>query len=714
MWIKRAILLTTVLAGVPAIAYVARPLLTPAGVEAPVTAPTSGSEPAKAALAPVPTPAPPPTGVAVDPQVTATVPEAVAILTDAGRTIGESVSALRTGLDALASGDAPAARGIRDSLPENALDRHILAWAIALKGGKDVPSGDIASAARVLPGWPGLDALRRNSERAVLAENPAPETVIKLFAGSKPETSEGVIVLARAYLAEGDMDGARAVLSPFWRETKLAPEQEARIIRDFGAVIPQADHRVRMERMLYAGRTASARRVANLAGAKELCDAWASASKGDKATAKLIEAVPEAQRDAGWTFAKARYLRAAAKFKDAAAVMAKAPADAASLIEPDAWWNERRALSRELMDEGDLKGAYKLAAGHASESPGAQADAEFHAGWYALRGLKDAATAARHFERIAALAEGSITRARAYYWLGRAAEAGGPGTARDFYEKAAEYGTTFYGQLAAQKIKRGFINVATPVPSPEDRASFARREAVNAIIRLEGAGYPALADRLYLDLASELSTPGELALLAELAEKRGNHFLALKIGKAALARGIDIGALSHPMGAIPASADISGSGKALAYAIARQESEFNVGAVSSAGAKGLLQLLPTTAKEVARRAGLDYSATRLVTDAGYNATLGAAFLGEQLARFKGSYVLTFAGYNAGPRRAQQWIARYGDPRGKDVDTVVDWIERIPYTETRSYVQRVMENYQVYKMRLTGTSDIAADLTGGRS
>ena len=186
-----------------------------------------------------------------------------------------------------------------------------------------------------------------------------------------------------------------------------------------------------------------------------------------------------------------------------------------------------------------------------------------------------------------------------------------------------------------------------------------------------------------------------------MAEKRGNHFLALKIGKIATARGIDIGALSHPVGAIPASADISDAGEALAYAIARQESEFNVGAVSHAGARGLLQLLPGTAKEVAKKAGMTYSKDRLTTDAGYNATLGAAFLGEQLGRFDGSYVLTFAGYNAGPGRAREWIKRYGDPRGKDIDTVVDWIERIPFAETRSYVQRVMENYQVYKMRLSG-------------
>ncbi len=166
-------------------------------------------------------------------------------------------------------------------------------------------------------------------------------------------------------------------------------------------------------------------------------------------------------------------------------------------------------------------------------------------------------------------------------------------------------------------------------------------------------------------------------------------------------------------GVIPSSARISGAGKALAYAIARRESEFNVGAVSGAGARGLLQLLPGTAKEVAEKSGLPYSKSRLTSDAGYNATLGAAFLGEQLGRFDGSYVLTFAGYNAGPRRAQEWVKRYGDPRGKDIETVVDWIERIPFTETRSYVQRVMENYQVYKTRLSGQFDIASDLVSGR-
>ena len=246
-----------------------------------------------------------------------------------------------------------------------------------------------------------------------------------------------------------------------------------------------------------------------------------------------------------------------------------------------------------------------------------------------------------------------------------------------------------------------------------DRASFTNRVAVRAIERLERADQTWRADILYRDLASELTSPGELSLLAAMAEARGNHYLALRIGKIAAARGIDIGALTHPVGAIPLEARISGAGQALAYAVARQESEFNVSAKSGAGALGLLQLLPGTAKEMARKAGLSYEKGRLTTDAGYNATLGAAFLSEQLDRFDGSYILTFAGYNAGPRRALDWMERYGDPRGKDIETVVDWIERIPFTETRGYVQRVMENYQVYKMRLTGRADIASDLIEGR-
>ena len=537
--------------------------------------------------------------------------------------------------------------------------------------------------------------------------------MIEAFGDSEPQTAQGVKLLARAHLALGQRDAARAVLSPFWRTEKLEASDEAAIIKEFGDVLSSADHRFRMERMLYAERPKAAQRVAGLAGAKELADAWAAVLRGDKKAGKLLDAVPQAQRSAGYLFAEAKYLRRTKKFSEAAAVMLKAPRDKAALVDPDEWWTERRVLARELVDHGDIKTAYRLVAAHSAEQTNNIVDAEFHAGWYALRGLGDAKAAATHFARIAAVADGPLSLSRAYYWLGRAAEAGGPGNASAYYQKAAVFGTAFYGQLAAAKIGSSRIPIDYPEPSSVDRQNFAGREAVRAIGRLEDAGYPARADILYRDLAKQMVSPGELALLAAMAEQRGDHFLALRVGKIAASRGLAIGALSHPVGVIPASANISGAGEALAYAIARQESEFNIAAVSGAGARGLLQLLPGTAREVAKRSGMPYSKERLTTDAGYNATLGAAFLAEQLGRFDGSYVLTFAGYNAGPRRAREWVAKYGDPRGKSLDAVVDWIERIPFTETRGYVQRVMENYEVYKMRLSGKFDIADDLVNGR-
>jgi soluble lytic murein transglycosylase len=622
------------------------------------------------------------------------------------------IALLKAGLDAIKAMDIGRARRIRDRLPEDNLDRHILAWAIAFDGGRDVPSIDIARAAVTLPDWPGMTRLRRNSERAFYRESPDAKTAISVFGDSRPQTLDGVILLARAHAALGQVRDARAILAPFWRTAKLEAPEEQRIIREFGVILQVEDHHARMEGMLYSERISSAERVAKLAGAEPLAKAWTAVIRGDKKAPDLLKSVPAKMRTAGYYYATAKYLRRKKKFVEAAQVMLKAPMDRASLVDPDAWWLERRVLSRELVDRDNMKLAYRIAAAHAAESPIEAADAEFHAGWYALRGLKDAKTGAKHFARIAEIAEGPISQARAYYWLGRAAEAGAPGDAKAFYEKAAVYGATFYGQLAAGRIG-GTLNAAHPEPSAADRESFQQRETVRAIHRLERCGRQALADQLYRELAEDLASPGELALLADMAERRGDHTLALKVGKIAAGRGRDIGALAHPVGAIPDDADISGSGKALAYAIARQESEFNVAAVSHAGARGLLQLLPGTAKSVAKKAGMAFSQERLTTDAGYNATLGAAFLGEQLGRFNGSYVLTFVGYNAGPGRAREWIKRYGDPRGKDVDIVVDWIERIPFAETRAYVQRVMENYQVYKMRLSGTFDIESDLIKGR-
>ena len=395
--------------------------------------------------------------------------------------------------------------------------------------------------------------------------------------------------------------------------------------------------------------------------------------------------------------------------------MLKAPRDKAALVDPDEWWTERRVLSRELVDHGDIKTAYTRGRGTFGRGTGQ------HRRRRIPRRLVRAArlrTIPRrrpsHFARIAEVAEGPISQSRAYYWLGRAAEAGGPGNATAYYQKAAvlRHHLLRPARRRAHRQQQ-YLDGPTPTRAAADRRISPTRGGPRRSAGSRQCGYASLADTSIANSPADGRAPANLRCSRRWPRSAATISSRCGSARSPLQRGLDIGALSHPVGVIPASANISGAGKALAYAIARQESEFNVGAVSGAGARGLLQLLPGTAKEVARKAGMTYSKERLTTDAGYNATLGAAFLGEQLGRFDGSYVLTFAGYNAGPRRAQEWVKQYGDPRGKDIDAVVDWIERIPFTETRSYVQRVMENYQVYKMRLSGKFDIVDDLVNGR-
>ncbi|MCV3738535.1 lytic transglycosylase domain-containing protein [Rhizobium sp. TRM96647] len=622
---------------------------------------------------------------------------------------------LKDGLDALSNRDPAEALRIRNTLQQDSLDRHILTWAIAVSGQSGVPSFEIATAQKTLKGWPGLKSLRANSERALARENPAPDAVIAAFGTTRAETVDGAMALARARIAKGDQVAALDTLRPYWHADALDRDTETKILTEFGPLLTVADHRRRMEMLLYRERTQQAQRFGDLAESQSLYRAWAAVIGKAKNADALVKAVdPSWHKDPAYAFLRAELANRAEKYALAAELLSKGAPGTDDKAASSAWWVEQRIASRGLTEQGNYAAAYRLVAHHAAKSETDTVEAEFHAGWYALRGLKDPKTASTHFQKILRISNRPLAVSRAWYWMGRAAEAEGSGQANEYFVKAANFGGTYYGQLAAARIGQTGLNVAYPTPSPEDRARFQSREAVRAIDRLAMAGHGWRAASLYRALAEELQSPGELALLAARSETGGDHQLSLQIGKIAFGRGIDVAALAFPVGVIPASANISGSGKALAYAIARQESAFNPAAVSPANARGLLQLLPGTAKGVAKRYGLAYSAEKLTSDAAYNATLGAHFLGEQISDFDGSYILTFIAYNAGPRRVGQWIARYGDPRGKPIDEVVDWVEKIPFSETRSYVQRVMENYQVYKTRLGQKADIVHDLRVGRS
>ncbi|WP_077961839.1 lytic transglycosylase domain-containing protein [Ensifer adhaerens] len=627
---------------------------------------------------------------------------------------GPVSSELKAGLDALSNKQPAAAIAVRDAMEAGTLDRHILTWAIAVSGQRGVPSFEIADAQRELQGWPGLKSLRANSERALYRENPPAADVLAAFGNTQPETTEGALILARALVASGKADTAAKNLRAIWQRDTLDKDIETKILDEFSGLLSTENHQRRMAMLLYRNRVEQAERFSELGKAQSLYRAWAAVNRGsDKAPALIAAVDPLWRKDAAYLFIQIENLRKQKKYEAAAKLLARMPKDKGALVDPGEWWVEQRVVSRGLLDSGDFRNAYRIAAGHRATDATDIIDAEFHAGWYALRGMEDPATAVRHFRRILDVSSRPLSASRAWYWLGRSAEAGGPGDASEFFANAARYPGTFYGQLAAARLGRKTLNVAYPAPTAEDRSRFENREAVRAITRLEGTGHAWRADSIYRALADELTSPGELALLSARAEKTGNHQLSLQVGKIAFGRGIDVAALAFPVGVIPSSADIDGSGKALAYAIARQESAFNPGAISTANARGLLQLMPGTAKGVASRYGLAYSQDRLTSDAGYNATLGAHYLGEQISSFGGSYILTFIAYNAGPRRVPEWLDRYGDPRGKPIDEVVDWIERIPFQETRNYVQRVMENYQVYKSRLGQKADIVEDLRMGR-
>ncbi|MBD9371620.1 lytic transglycosylase domain-containing protein [Rhizobium sp. ARZ01] len=622
-------------------------------------------------------------------------------------------TSLKNGLDALSNKDAETALRVRDGM-QDGLDRHILTWAIAVSGQKGVPSYEIAAAQKELKGWPGLKVLRANSERAMARENPTTRNVLAAFGTTRAETVDGGIVLARARLADGDIAGAAQTLRPFWHKDALDKDTETKILDEFGTVLTTADHRKRMDMLLYRERTQQAQRFGELAQAQSLYRAWAAVIGKAKNADALVKAVdPSWHKDPAYAFLRAELANRAENYELAARLLSISLPEDVIPNAPAAWWVEQRIASRGLVDQRNYQAAYRLVTNHAAKSETDVVEAEFHAGWYALRGLKDTKSASAHFQKILRVSNRPLAVSRAWYWMGRAADADQAPQAQEYYAKAATFSGTYYGQLAAARIGRTVLNVTYPTPTADERARFHSREAVQAVDRLSAAGHTWRADSLYRALAEELQSPGELALLSAQAERVGNHQLSLQVGKIAFGRGIDVAALAFPVGVIPSNANIAGSGKALAYAIARQESAFNPAAVSPANARGLLQLMPGTAQGVAKRYGLAYSKERLTSDAGYNATLGAHFLGEQISDFEGSYILTFIAYNAGPRRVNEWMKRYGDPRGKPIDEVVDWVERIPFSETRSYVQRVMENYQVYKTRLGQTADIVHDLRIGR-
>jgi soluble lytic murein transglycosylase len=568
------------------------------------------------------------------------------------------------------------------------------------------------------PSWPSQTFLRRRIEAALWDNHRDDATVWAWFENESPLSAKGKFSLARAMIARGDRANAERLVRDAWRNDSMSEDTESTALDLFGALLTPGDHKARMDFFLYGSEHEIALRAAKRLDANQVALAKARIAAYKKAsnTRALLDAVPrELHGDSGYIFSKIQLLRREEKFTEAAQLMMSAPKDPGRLHNLDEWWIERRLLSRKMIDVGEHRTAYLIARDAALPARDIyKTEQEFTAGWIALRFLTDPATAAQHFARIGVGSVNPTTLARAGYWQGRAAEAAGRSQdARAAYTAAAAQSTSYYGQLARAKL--GLPKIELNGAQAGRARGIEKLEIVRAAQLLFELDEREIAIPIFADMGENADSDA-LVGLGELASRYGDARSMLSLGKAALNRGLPFDFYAYPVTGIPPFKSIGPEvEQSIVFAIARQESAFNPSVVSPAQAYGLMQVTPDAGRYVCKRAGVGFDLGRMKTDPVYNAALGAAELGSLIEDYRGSYIMTFAAYNAGRGSVKKWIDRYGDPRDPKVDAV-DWVELIPFSETRNYVQRIMENLQVYRARFGGGTrlQIEADLHRGAS
>jgi peptidoglycan lytic transglycosylase len=536
------------------------------------------------------------------------------------------------------------------------------------------------------------------------------------FAQTPPATAVGLAALAAALAADKDLESARALAARLWVDYDIPAGQEAEILKRIGNLLTEADHKRRLDRLLFndsrwAGerseRSAAIKRgIARLSEPeKKKAEARLAVYLRSGNAHQLIAKLPQEALAGEWglAFHRAQALRRQNKDQEAWKILLAEP-EATLAVRPDGWWEERRANAYAALRAGNPAMAYELVRNPGQLLANSHNDACFMAGWLALRHLNNPKQALAHFQALAQSADGPLSKARAHYWLGRTYEAlGDRGKANESYLTASLQVDTFHGQLARLKLdpQATSLKIDPPVaPTREEIARFNGLDAVQAAVILLKAGVDRSMVRSFLiQLRAHMKTEAEVAMLAHLAESLGDTQAAVRIGKYGVAQGFNVIYYAYPVHRLPAYTPLRRPPEtAFVLAIARQESEFDMATFSGAGARGILQVMPVTARHVCHDYKLKCDIPRLMKDAAYNTMLGSAYISDRMDEFRGSYVLAIAGYNAGPGRAREWIREFGDPRDPGIDPI-DWIHRIPIQETREYVQKVLSNIQIYRARL---------------
>ena len=574
------------------------------------------------------------------------------------------------------------------------------------------------------PAWPDAGILNQRYEELLFTEG-AGNRIKNEFKDHPPKNGIGFAALAIAELAAGETEQAKAHAVLVWRDMTVPPNLEAPFIERFGKLLSQADHKWRLDRLLMEDirwasergeRVAAIRRqIARMpADQQKIAEARLAVFQHEEgAKAEIDKVRHDAPNDTGLLYHRIQALRRLHKNDDAANLMLSAPTDPKLTPGLDAWFEERRTLAYAALNSGNSKLAYDLVKAPGPLSVNPAKEQGFMAGLIALRYLKDSKLARPHFEAAAKAADGPLSRAKAGYWLGRIAEAAGEAVpARESYQKAAREIDTFYGQLARLKLEPGNrrLEIKYPAPPTSDQiARFNGLDAVKAVVVAKKAGLEAVIPKLLVSgLRAYFDNETDVAMTLHLAQSNGDTQLALKGAKAAIARGMNMLVYGYPVHTFPKFEPLNVSPEpAFLLGVTRQETEFNKDTVSGAGAKGLMQVMKVTAEQVCHDYKFKCELDRLLPDTAYNAKLASAYISDRIREFRGSYILGLSGFNAGPGRSHEWIGAFGDPRDASSDPL-DWIERIPFLETREYVAKVLSNIQIYRARL-GEEDNALQL-----
>lgn len=557
--------------------------------------------------------------------------------------------------------------------------------------------------------WGGISVLRARAEATMPAAQMDAKDVIAWFKGRDPASGEGMLKLGEAYVRAGDTAKGRAMIKRGWIRGEFSDDRLASIASQYASHLTRDDHLARLSHMLWERKGAAASAMFSYvdAGAVAMATARLRFQSSARTAEAAFAAVPgDYRNDPGLLLDRARFLRRRDRDSEARQSLIAAqrglngPAPS-----QEGWWDEHNVLARSALDEGQASTAYTIAAGHGIRHQDNLADfaeGEFLAGWIALQFLNKPEKALEHFKRLRSGVTAPISVARAHYWSGRALQKMGKGgDAKAEYQAASVFPLTYYGQLAMAEVNpRGRFQVPA-TPKAGSREDFRNRSAVQAMLALADLGEDRRLRSFALTLAEVLNTPDEFSHLVATVREMGQPALAVRVAKRGLQRNISVYDLAYPTIGLPAYAGQGAAPEAaFVLGLIRQESEFDPGAISSANARGLMQMIHGTAKMTATRHGLPYGGRDSLLQPITNMRLGMAHMGDLLSDYAGSYIMTAAAYNAGGGRVNEWVGRFGDPRATGAD-IIDWVERIPFSETRNYVQRVLENAQVYRAILSG-------------